>query len=156
MADPGARDVRDVSSPITGDVPVRDILASARVIAVVGLSDRPERPSHGVAAYLQAHGYRIVPVNPHVAEVLGEKACARLRDVPQPVDVVNVFRRSEAVPAIVEEAIAIGAKVIWMQEGIVHEAAADRARAAGLQVVMNRCILREHHRLRGDSTRSGP
>jgi len=123
---------------------VRDILATARTIAVVGLSDKPARPSYGVAAYLQRHGYRIIPVNPKLTEVLGEKAFPSLSAVPEPVDVVDIFRKPEAVPEIVEEAIAKGAKVIWMQEGIVHNAAAERARAAGLRVVMNKCMLKEH------------
>jgi predicted CoA-binding protein len=126
---------------------IRDILHSARTIAVVGLSDRPDRPSHGVAAYLKAHGYRIIPVNPGVREVLGEKAYARLEDVPEKIDVVDVFRRPEHVPEIVDSAIAVGAKVVWLQDGIVHEAAAAKARAAGLRVVMDRCMLRDHHRL---------
>jgi uncharacterized protein len=126
---------------------IRDILHSTRTIAVVGLSDRPDRPSHGVAAYLKAHGYRIIPVNPGVREVLGEKAYARLEDVPEKIDVVDVFRRPEHVPEIVDSAIAVGAKVVWLQDGIVHEAAAAKARAAGLRVVMDRCMLRDHHRL---------
>ena len=123
---------------------IREILASARTIAVVGLSDKPDRDSHRVAAYLQRAGYRILPVNPAVTTVLGEKAVPGLRDLTEPVDVVDIFRKPEAVPAIVEDAIAIGAKVIWMQDGIVHNAAADRARAAGLKVVMSRCMLRDH------------
>ena len=123
---------------------IREILASARTIAVVGLSDKPDRDSHRVAAYLQRAGYRILPVNPAVTTVLGEKAVPGLRDLTEPVDVVDIFRKPEAVPAIVEDAIAIGAKVIWMQDGIVHNAAADRARAAGLKVVMGRCMLRDH------------
>jgi predicted CoA-binding protein len=123
---------------------IRDILKSARVIAVVGLSDKPDRDSHRVAAYMQRAGYRIIPVNPAVKEVLGEKSYASLRDVPQKIDVVDIFRKPEAVPEIVEDAIAVGAKVVWMQEGIVHNEAADRARAAGLKVVMDRCVMREH------------
>ena len=123
---------------------IREILASARTIAVVGLSDKPDRDSHRVAAYLQRAGYRILPVNPAVTTVLGEKAVPGLRDLTEPVDVVDIFRKPEAVPAIVEDAIAIGAKVIWMQDGIVHNAAAARARAAGLKVVMSRCMLRDH------------
>jgi uncharacterized protein len=126
---------------------IRDILTSARTIAVVGLSDQPDRPSHGVAAYLKAHGYRIIPVNPGVREVLGEKAYARLEDVPEKIDVVDVFRRPEHVPEIVDAAIAVGAKVVWLQDGIVHEAAAAKARAAGLRVVMDRCMLRDHSSL---------
>ncbi|RME93598.1 MAG: CoA-binding protein [Verrucomicrobia bacterium] len=123
---------------------IREILRTARTVAIVGLSDKPHRPSHGVAAYLQQHGYRIIPVNPNVQEVLGEKAWPSLSDVPEPVDVVDIFRAPDAVPGIVEEAIRKGAKVIWMQEGIVHNEAADRARAAGLKVVMNKCMLKEH------------
>ena len=123
---------------------IRAILASARTIAVVGLSDKPDRDSHHVAAYLQRAGYRILPVNPAVEEVLGEKAVAGLRDLREPVDVVDIFRKADAVPGLVEDAIAIGAKVVWMQDGIVHNAAADRARAAGLKVVMSRCMLRDH------------
>ena len=131
---------------------IRAILASARTIAVVGLSDKPDRDSHRVAAYLQRAGYRILPVNPAVTTVLGEKAVPSLRDLSEPVDVVDIFRRADAVPEIVEEAIAIGAKVIWMQDGIVHNAAADRARAAGLKVVMSRCMLRDHRAIgRGSS-----
>jgi predicted CoA-binding protein len=123
---------------------IRAILASARTIAVVGLSDKPDRDSYHVAAYLQRAGYRILPVNPAVESVLGEKAVPSLRDLTEPVDVVDVFRRAEAVPQIVEDAIAIGAKAVWMQDGIVHNAAAARARAAGLKVVMSRCMLRDH------------
>jgi hypothetical protein len=126
---------------------VRRILASARTVAVIGLSDKPNRDSHHVAAYLQAHGYRIIPVNPNVSTVLGEKAYPSLRDVPEPVDIVDIFRQPGAVPEIVDEAIARRAQVIWMQEGIAHNAAADKARAAGLQVVMNKCMLKEHRNL---------
>ena len=128
---------------------IRDIFASARTIAVVGLSDKPDRDSHRVAAYLQRAGYRILPVNPAVKEVLGVKAVPGLRDLTEPVDVVHIFRKPDAVPEIVEDAIAIGAKVIWMQDGIVHNAAADRARAAGLKVVMSRCMLRDHRAMMG-------
>lgn len=123
---------------------VRRILASARTVAIVGLSDKPERDSHRVAAYLQQAGYRIIPVNPNLSSVLGEKAYPNLRAIPEPVDVVDIFRKPEAVPEIVEDAIAIGARVVWMQDGIVHNAAADRARQAGLTVVMNKCMMREH------------
>jgi predicted CoA-binding protein len=126
---------------------IRDVLTASKTVAVVGLSDNPERASYHVAAYLQEHGYRIIPVNPAVTEVLGERAYPGLRDVPVPVDLVDVFRKSEAVPPIVEDAIAIGAKAVWMQEGVVHEEAAARARAAGLKVVMDRCTLKEHARL---------
>lgn len=120
------------------------ILRRARTIAVVGLSADPRRPSHGVARYLQRVGYRIVPVNPHVEEVLGEVAYARLREVPHAIDVVDVFRRSEFVGPIVDEAIAIKAPAIWLQDGVVDEAAAERARAAGLEVVMDDCMMRRH------------
>ncbi len=123
---------------------IRDILQSTRVIAVVGLSDKPDRDSYRVAAYMQRAGYRIIPVNPAVKEVLGEKSYASLRDVPEKIDLVDVFRKPDAMPAIVEDAIAVGAKAVWMQEGIVHNASADRAREAGLKVVMDRCVLREH------------
>ncbi len=123
------------------------IFRDARTIAVVGLSPNPERPSHDVAAHIQAAGYRIIPVNPMASEVLGQKSYAALAEVPERVDVVDIFRRSEDVPPIVDEAIRIGARVVWMQEGVVHEAAAEKARAAGLTVVMDRCMLKEHSRL---------
>jgi predicted CoA-binding protein len=124
------------------------ILRTARTVAVVGLSPNPERPSHRVARYLQEQGYRIVPVNPTVESVLGERSYPSLAEIPEPVDVVDVFRRSEEVPPLVEEALRIGAKAVWMQEGVVHEEAAAKARAAGLAVVMDRCMLKEHSRLR--------
>jgi predicted CoA-binding protein len=126
---------------------VAAILGEARTIAVVGLSARRFRPSHGVAEYLQRAGYRIIPVNPKIAEVLGERSYASLDEVPEPVDIVDIFRRPEHVPAIVEAAIRKGAKTIWMQEGVVHEEAARRAESAGLAVIMDRCILKEHRRL---------
>ena len=125
---------------------IDDILASSRVIAVVGLSRHEWRPSYQVSAYMQAAGYRIIPVNPHETQVLGEKAYASLEDVPQRIDVVDIFRRSESVPPVVESAIRVGAKAIWMQEDVIHEPAARRAREAGLRVVMDRCILKEHMR----------
>ena len=124
--------------------PADKILRSARTIAVVGLSNNPRRPSYGVARYLQRAGYRIIPVNPNVAEVLGERAYATLSELPGPVDVVDVFRRSEFVGPIVDEAIAIGAAAVWLQDGVVDEAAAERARAAGLDVVMDDCMMRRH------------
>jgi predicted CoA-binding protein len=130
------------------DAEYEPIFRQTRTIAVVGLSPNPDRPSHGVAAYLQAAGYRIIPVNPTVDSVLGERSYASLSDVPEPVDVVDIFRRPEDVPPVVEQAIRIGAKVVWMQEGVVNEAAAAAARAAGLTVVMDRCMLKEHRRLR--------
>jgi len=126
---------------------IASVLLSARTIAVVGLSSKRYRPSHGVAEYMQSSGYRIIPVNPFETEVLGEKAYSELDRVPGTVDIVDIFRRSEFVPEIVEAAIRIGARAIWMQEGVVHEDAAARARAAGLEVVMDRCILKEHRRL---------
>lgn len=133
---------------MANDADIIEMLRQARTIAVVGLSSKPMRPSNGVAAYLQQHGYRIIPVNPQETSVLGEKAYATLADVPEPIDIVDVFRRSDAVPAIVEEAIKVGVKYLWLQEDVVHEAAADRARGAGMKVVMDRCILKEHRRLR--------
>jgi predicted CoA-binding protein len=125
---------------------VRRVLETSRTVAVVGLSDKPDRDSHRVAAFLQQQGYRIIPVNPSLTAVLGERAYGRLRDVPEPVDIVDIFRKPEAVPEIVEDAVAIGARVVWMQEGIAHNAAAVRARAAGLEVVMNKCLLKEVRR----------
>src|SRR5215472_4693722 len=120
---------------------ISDILRSARTIAVVGLSSKRYRPSYGVTEYMQRAGYRIIPVNPQETEVLGEKCYPDLDSVPEAVDIVDIFRRSEFVPDIVEAAIRKGAKVIWMQEDVVHAAAARRAEAAGLDVVMDRCIL---------------
>jgi predicted CoA-binding protein len=120
------------------------ILMSARTIAVVGLSPDPRRPSHGVARYLQRAGYHIIPVNPNIDEVLGERAYPSLRQIPQPVDVVEVFRRSEFVGPIVDDAIAIKASAIWLQDGVVDEEAAARARASGLDVVMDDCMMRRH------------
>jgi predicted CoA-binding protein len=120
------------------------ILTSARTIAVVGLSADPRRPSHGVARYLQRAGYHIIPVNPNVDEVLGERAYPSLRQIPQPVDVVDVFRRSEFVGPIVDDAIAIKASALWLQDGVVDENAAARARASGLDVVMDDCMMRRH------------
>ncbi|HVP00909.1 MAG TPA: CoA-binding protein [Bryobacteraceae bacterium] len=126
---------------------IAQMLRSARVIAVVGLSGDEFRPSHGVAAYMQRAGYRIIPVNPNETEVLGEKAYERLEDVPEKIDIVDIFRRSRFVRGIVESAIRIGAKAVWMQEGVVDEEAAMLAREAGLDVVMDRCILKDHRRL---------
>jgi hypothetical protein len=126
---------------------IEKILRESKTIAVVGLSPNPSRPSHNVARYLQAQGYRIIPVNPMVEEVLGEKSYPDLASVPEAVDVVDIFRRPEHVPAIVEAAIAKGVRAVWMQEGIVHQEAAERAQEAGLMVVMDRCMLKEHRRL---------
>ena len=129
------------------DQQIKDLLRGAHTIAVVGLSSSRLRASYGVAQYMQSAGYRIIPVNPNEQQVLGEKAYPRLEDVPEKIDVVDVFRRSEFVPAVVDSAIRIGARAIWMQEGVADEAAAQRARAAGLFVVMDTCILKEHRRL---------
>lgn len=136
---------------------IDNILRESRTIAVVGLSDKPDRPSYKVARYLQRHGYHIVPVNPALTEVLGERSYPDLASIPgpDPVDVVDIFRRSEDVPPIVEAAIAKGAKAVWMQEGIVNEAAAARARAAGLQVVMNLCMKKEHEKRAGKAPDRG-
>lgn len=123
-----------------------DILRSAKTIAVVGLSSRKFRVSYGVSSYMQSVGYRIIPVNPNETSVFGEKAYATLEDVPEKIDIVDVFRRSEFVPDIVDSAIRVGAKAVWMQEGVIHEEAAAKAKAAGLFVVMDRCILKEHRR----------
>jgi predicted CoA-binding protein len=132
------------------DIPsLRRILAESRTIAVVGLSQNWHRPSNFAAKYLKHHGYRIIPVNPAYDEVLGEKCYASLADIPEPVDVVDCFRRSEDIPPLAEQAIAIGAKVLWMQLGVINLEAAERARAAGLDVVMDRCIKIEHARLMG-------
>ena len=132
------------------DDELRRIYSEAKTVAVAGLSDKPDRYSYTVAAYLQAAGYRIVPVNPFVEEVLGEKSYASLEEIPDKIDVVDVFRGSRHVPGIVESAIKIGAKAVWMQAGIVHEEAAQRGRDAGLTVVMDRCMKKEHHRLFAD------
>ena len=126
---------------------ISEVLQNCRTIAVVGLSSKRFRPSHGVAEYLKRAGYRIVPVNPNETEVLGERAYPDLDSVPGPVDLVDIFRRSEFVPEIVEAAIRKGARAVWMQEGVVHTAAARRAEEAGLAVVMDRCILKDHRRL---------
>ena len=124
-----------------------NLLRNAKTIAVVGLSSRRSRPSYGVSEYMQSRGYRIIPVNPNETEVLGEKAYASLDEIPGSVDIVDVFRRSEFVPEIVDAAIRIGAQGVWMQEGVVHDDAAARARAAGLEVVMDHCILKEHRKM---------
>jgi predicted CoA-binding protein len=126
---------------------VAELLRSSRTIAVVGLSSKRYRPSYGVTEYMQSAGYRIIPVNPFEKEILGEKAYPELAGVPERIDIVDIFRRSEFVPEIVETAIRIGARAIWMQEGVVHEEAAAKARAAGLEVVMDHCILKEHRRM---------
>jgi uncharacterized protein len=126
--------------------PVQEILKKYTTIAVVGLSSDPARASYEVTKYMQSAGYKIVPVNPNETEVLGEKSYARLEDVPEEIEIVNVFRRAEDVPPVVEGAIQIGAKVVWMQLGIENAPAAERARAAGLIVVEDACVLVEHRR----------
>ena len=141
MADPG------MSTP--EDRELRALLGEAQTIAVVGLSSKPDRPSHGVAAYLQEHGYRIVPVNPRETEVLGESAYAALSDIPStiPIDVVDVFRRADETPAVARDAVAIGAKVLWLQDGIVSDEAYRIATDAGLEVIMGVCIRSTLQRL---------
>ena len=124
--------------------PIAAMLEKYKTLAVVGLSSKSSRPSHGVAAYMKARGYRIIPVNPKETAVLGEKAYASLDEVPDPVEIVVIFRRPEHVPEVVKSAIRKGAKVIWMQEGVAHQDAARRARARGLEVVQDRCILKEY------------
>lgn len=126
---------------------LKRILEQTKTVAVVGLSPNPERPSHGIAQYLQEQGYRIIPINPMVEKVLGETSYPHLKVVPETVDVVQIFRRPEDIPSIAEDAIAIGAKIIWMQVGIVHQEAAEQARRAGLQVVMDRCMRATHREL---------
>jgi hypothetical protein len=132
-----------VASPPQSD-PVAALLKRSKTIAVIGLSGNPQRASHGVSAYMQTHGYRIIPVNPHVEESLGEKAYASLLDVPEKIDIVNIFRRPEFVEAVVDQAIQLKVPAIWMQEDVIHERAAEKARKAGIFVVMDRCILKEH------------
>jgi len=125
------------------DAAITEVLAKAKTIAVVGLSPKPYRASYGVTETLQSSGYRIIPVNPNEDEVLGEKCYARLEDIPEKIDIVDVFRRSEFVPEIVDAAIRIGARAIWMQEGVEDMASAERARRAGLFVIMDNCIAKE-------------
>ena len=126
--------------------PIADLLKRSKTIAVVGLASSPLRPSYGVSAYMQQQGYKIIPVNPTIPESLGEKSYASLLDVPEKVDIVNVFRRPEFVPEVVDQAIQIKAPVLWLQETVIHEEAAEKARKAGIYVVMDRCILKEHRR----------
>ncbi len=130
---------------ITTD-PITDLLKNAKTIAVVGLSDSPFRASHGVSAYMQAQGYKIIPVNPTIESALGESSCPSLLDVKDKIDIVDVFRRSEFVPEVVDQAIQLKVPVIWMQEGVVHEQAAEKARNAGITVIMDKCILKEHRK----------
>jgi predicted CoA-binding protein len=134
------------SRPMSESEQITELLKTAKTIAVVGLSDNPMRTSYSVAAYMQSQGYRIIPVNPAITESLGEKAYASLSEVPEKIDIVNVFRRSEFVPEVVDEAIRLRVPAIWMQEGVVHEEAAAKARQVGIFVVMDQCILKEHWR----------
>ena len=124
--------------------PVTELLRQAKTIAVVGLSGNPLRPSYGVSAYMQSHGYRIIPVNPQIESCLGEKAYASLLEVPEKIDIVDIFRRPEFVEEVVDQAIQLRVPAIWMQEDVIHEKAAEKARKAGIFVVMDRCILVEH------------
>jgi len=132
------------SSSLSSADPVTELLKSAKTIAVVGLSNNVLRPSHGVASYMQSQGYRIIPVNPRIEFSLDEKAFTSLREVPEKIDIVNIFRRPEFVEEIVDQAIELKVAAIWMQEGVIHEKAAEKARQAGIFVVMDRCILIEH------------
>jgi uncharacterized protein len=129
------------------DAEIRHILETSKIVAIVGLSDKPDRDSYRVAEYLQSQGFRIIPVNPIVASVLGERSYASVADIPEKVDVVDIFRKPDAVGPVVNEAIAAGARVVWMQLGVVNHIAAETARAAGLTVVMDRCMKVEHQRL---------
>jgi len=125
---------------------IGELLKRTKTIAVVGLSDSPLRPSYGVSAYMQSHGYKIIPVNPSIKGSLGEKAVASLAEVEEKIDMVDVFRRSEYVPDLVDEAIRLKVPAIWLQEDVIHEEAAEKARKAGIFVVMDKCILKEHRR----------
>ena len=141
-----------MSSPSRGEGPdqnpgpaeIKELLRATKTIAVVGLSDNPGRASNHVSAYMQAQGYQVIPVNPALTEALGEQAYPSLRYLPGPVDMVNVFRKPDAVPGVIADAIAVGAKAVWLQEGVVHHEAAAQARAAGMVVVQDRCIFKEH------------
>jgi uncharacterized protein len=130
-------------TPVQTD-PVTDLLKKAKTIAVVGLSNSPLRPSHGVSAYMQSQGYKIIPVNPNIDEALGESSYPSLLDIPEKIDIVNVFRRPECVPEIVDQAIRLKVPAIWLQESVIHHAAAQKAREAGILVIMDECILKEH------------
>jgi predicted CoA-binding protein len=130
-----------------GDAELRRILQDTETIATVGFSTHPWKPSHYVPSYLMSHGYRVIPVNPGADEILGQKSYAALADIPEPIDMVQLFRPSDQVGPYVDAAIAAGARYVWMQQGIVNREAAERARAAGLEVVMNRCMMVDHKRL---------
>ena len=134
----------EMNVPTTEAERITELLKSAKTIAVVGLTATPTRPSYGVSHYMRSQGYRIIPVNPNIMEWEGEKAYPSLLEVPEKIDIVDVFRRSEVVPEVVEDAIRIKAAAIWMQEGVVHHEAAEKARQAGIFVVMDKCILKEH------------
>ena len=134
-------------NPADDESAIAELLASSKTIAVVGLSSKTFRPSFGVSQYLQSAGYRIIPVNPNESSILGEKCYARLEDIPEKIDIVDIFRRSELVPEVVDAAIQIGARAVWMQEGVVNEPSAARARGAGLFVVMDVCIAKELQKL---------
>jgi predicted CoA-binding protein len=134
-------------NPVGDESAIAELLASSKTIAVVGLSSKTFRPSFGVSQYLQSAGYRIIPVNPNESSILGEKCYARLEDIPEKIDIVDIFRRSELVPEVVDAAIQIGARAVWMQEGVTDELSAARARRAGLFVVMDLCIAKELHKL---------
>lgn len=138
--------------PIESDKELREILKSARTVASVGVSSNPDKPSYGIFEYLVEAGYRMIPVNPTVPQILGKKTYPDVPSIPEKVDVVQVFRKPEDVPPVVEQAIKAGAKVVWMQEGIVNEEAAARAEKAGLKVVMDRCMRETHRRLFGGLT----
>lgn len=130
--------------PQLNDDPIGQLLQRSKTIAVVGLSDSPLRPSHGVSAYMQAHGYRIIPVNPGIREALGEKSYASLLEVPDRIDIVNIFRRPQFVEEVVDQAIQLKVPAVWMQEGVINERAAEKAQKAGIFVAMDLCILKEH------------
>ncbi len=132
---------------IEDDAELRNVLTSAHTVATVGVSSNPEKPSYGIFQYLAEAGYNMIPVNPTVPEVLGRKSYPDLKSIPEKIDVVQVFRKPEDVPAVVEQAIQAGARVVWMQEGIVNQQAAERAEQAGLKVVMDRCMMKTHQRL---------
>jgi predicted CoA-binding protein len=136
----------NILNPADEESAITDLLASSKTIAVVGLSSKPFRPSFGVSQYLQSAGYRIIPVNPNESSILGEKSYARLEDIPEKIDIVDIFRRSELVPEVVKAAIQIGTRAIWMQEGVENEPSAAVARAAGIFVVMDLCIAKELHK----------
>ena len=130
--------------PTTHSDQIADLLRKAKTIAVVGLSNSPLRPSHGVSAYMQSQGYRIIPVNPEISDALGEDSYATLLDIPDKIDIVDIFRRPEFVDEIVDQAIQLKVPAVWMQETVINERAAEKARQAGIFVVMDRCILKEH------------